>query len=282
MSLAVDAGDLGIWIWDLARSDIWASDSWRALFGFAQSERLDFDGVLQRLHPDDREHLQQAHAMAVAGSSERPIRDRIPVDAAGWRDPLDRVPRPRRVRRHRPAGPDARRLSRDHRAQTRRAGDAAPAAGDRPRRARLDDGPARVRTGARDQSAARGDPAQRRGGGAVPAAPVAGPRRNPRDSARHPRGRRARRQRHRPHARPAQAADARHAAPRRRRARGRCRGARAGRCGDAAGEAGRGRCRAICRTCEATACICSRCCSTSSSTAWTRSTGRAGSIGASP
>ena len=55
MSLAVDAADLGIWIRDLARNDIWASDRWRELFGFAPSEPLEFDGVLQRLHPDDRE-----------------------------------------------------------------------------------------------------------------------------------------------------------------------------------------------------------------------------------
>ncbi|HEY2431411.1 MAG TPA: ATP-binding protein [Vicinamibacterales bacterium] len=69
MTLAVEAGDLGIWVWDLVRGDIWATDSWRALFGFAESERLAFDDVLERLHPDDRELLQQAHAMAVAGSS---------------------------------------------------------------------------------------------------------------------------------------------------------------------------------------------------------------------
>ena len=39
MSLAVDAADLGIWIRDLARNEIWASDKWRELFGFAPSER---------------------------------------------------------------------------------------------------------------------------------------------------------------------------------------------------------------------------------------------------
>ena len=92
-------------------------------------------------------------------------------------------------------------------AQTGRGGNAAPPARDRPRRTRLDDGPARRVAGARDQPAARGDPAQRRGGGAVPAAAVAGPRRDPRDSRRHPRRRRAGRQGHRPHARAAQAPD---------------------------------------------------------------------------
>ena len=39
MSLAVDAADFGIWIWDLARNEVWASEKWRTLFGFAPSER---------------------------------------------------------------------------------------------------------------------------------------------------------------------------------------------------------------------------------------------------
>ena len=60
MNLALEAGDLGIWIRDLARNDIWASDSWRTLFGFEPSEHLELDGVLQRLHPDDREGCDSA------------------------------------------------------------------------------------------------------------------------------------------------------------------------------------------------------------------------------
>ncbi len=59
MSLAVDAANFGIWIRDLTRSEIWASDKWRELFGFTPSERLDFDRILQRLHPDDRDALRQ-------------------------------------------------------------------------------------------------------------------------------------------------------------------------------------------------------------------------------
>jgi two-component system sensor kinase FixL len=55
MSLAVDAANFGIWIRDLGRNEIWASYKWRELFGFAPSERLEFDAILQRLHPDDRE-----------------------------------------------------------------------------------------------------------------------------------------------------------------------------------------------------------------------------------
>jgi len=70
MSLAVDAADFGIWIRHLARHEIWASDKWRELCGFAPSQALDFDLVLHRLHPDDRVSLQRAHDMAIAGSND--------------------------------------------------------------------------------------------------------------------------------------------------------------------------------------------------------------------
>jgi two-component system, LuxR family, sensor kinase FixL len=71
LSLAVDAADLGIWVADLRQNEIWASDKWREVFGFTPSEGLDFDRIVQRLHPDDRDALRQAHAMAVAGGGRR-------------------------------------------------------------------------------------------------------------------------------------------------------------------------------------------------------------------
>lgn len=69
MSLAVDAADLGIWIRDVGRNEIWASDKWRELFGFGPSEPLEFNSILARLHPDDRERLEHVDAMAVAGAN---------------------------------------------------------------------------------------------------------------------------------------------------------------------------------------------------------------------
>jgi two-component system, LuxR family, sensor kinase FixL len=95
MSLAVDAADLGIWVTDLARSEVWASDSWRTLFGFAPSQHLEFDDVLQRLHPDDRDALRQAHALAVAGSNggryQTEYRVKLPNGATRWISSLGRV-----------------------------------------------------------------------------------------------------------------------------------------------------------------------------------------------
>ena len=68
MSLAVDAADLGIWIRAQARNEIWANHKWRELFAFEPSERLEFDAILRRLHPDDRDGLRHAQAMAFAGA----------------------------------------------------------------------------------------------------------------------------------------------------------------------------------------------------------------------
>jgi PAS domain S-box-containing protein len=95
MSLAVDAADLGIWIRDLPRSEIWASHKWRELFGFAPSEPLEFNATLQRLHHDDREGLRQAHAMAVAGADggkyQTEYRLMLPDGATRWISSQGRV-----------------------------------------------------------------------------------------------------------------------------------------------------------------------------------------------
>jgi two-component system sensor kinase FixL len=57
MILAADAANLGVWIHDFVRQEIWASDRWRALFGFTRTERIDFDVFLQRVHPEDRDAI---------------------------------------------------------------------------------------------------------------------------------------------------------------------------------------------------------------------------------
>ena len=97
MSLAVDVADFGIWIRDLARNDIWASEKWRELFGFAPSEHLAFDAILTRLHPDDRESLAQAHSMAIdganAGTYQAEYRLLLPDGTTRWISSRGRVER---------------------------------------------------------------------------------------------------------------------------------------------------------------------------------------------
>lgn len=60
MELAASAAELGMWMWDIARNEIWLTDKGRALFGFAPSEKLDFDRFRSRIHPEDRESVRRA------------------------------------------------------------------------------------------------------------------------------------------------------------------------------------------------------------------------------
>ena len=64
MDLAASAADLGLWVWDIARDEIWTTDKGRDLFGFAKAEPLDFARFAGRLHPDDRDPVRAAVAAA--------------------------------------------------------------------------------------------------------------------------------------------------------------------------------------------------------------------------
>ena len=55
MELAANAAELGMWMWDIVRDEIWITDKGRALFGFGPSEKLNFDRFRSRVHPEDRE-----------------------------------------------------------------------------------------------------------------------------------------------------------------------------------------------------------------------------------
>src|SRR5438874_3950062 len=60
MELAASAAKLGMWVWDVVRNEIWITNKGRALFGFAQSENINFARFLSVLHPEDRELVHQA------------------------------------------------------------------------------------------------------------------------------------------------------------------------------------------------------------------------------
>jgi PAS domain S-box-containing protein len=58
MTLAAEAAGVGVWKWRIATNGVWGSDKWLSLFGFVPGEKVDFDKVLQRIHPDDRETVK--------------------------------------------------------------------------------------------------------------------------------------------------------------------------------------------------------------------------------
>src|SRR6201993_1205602 len=67
MALATHAANLGIWVRDFVRNEIWATDEWRALLGFGKSEPIDLNAFLQKLYPEDREAISQTLARALDG-----------------------------------------------------------------------------------------------------------------------------------------------------------------------------------------------------------------------
>ena len=59
INLVTNAANLGLWVWNIRDDELWATAKWRRLFGFAESEPLKFGRLLQVVHPEDRERIQQ-------------------------------------------------------------------------------------------------------------------------------------------------------------------------------------------------------------------------------
>jgi two-component system sensor kinase FixL len=59
MSIAANAANLGLWLWNIRDDKLWVTEQWRRLFGFAESEPVNFGRWLQLVHPEDRERTKQ-------------------------------------------------------------------------------------------------------------------------------------------------------------------------------------------------------------------------------
>ena len=90
MELAANAADLGMWMWDVARDDIWITDKGRMLFGWGASEKLDLDRFKNVLHPEDRQRVLGAIDDTLRTGAEYAAEYRVmlpegqPRWVAGW------------------------------------------------------------------------------------------------------------------------------------------------------------------------------------------------------
>ena len=86
MTLATEAGELGLWSRDLRKGDLWANASMRTLFELARHDTLRFDDVLVRVHPDDRARViadvDRAQAKGLPFQAE--FRIRLPDGTERW------------------------------------------------------------------------------------------------------------------------------------------------------------------------------------------------------
>ena len=86
MELSTSAGELGLWVRDLERDDLWANPRLRSLFGFGENETLRFEDLIARIHPDDRTQvvaeLDRKHAAGLSFAGE--FRVVIPDGGERW------------------------------------------------------------------------------------------------------------------------------------------------------------------------------------------------------
>ena len=66
MTLAAEAAGFGVWMWNIARNQVWGSERWLRLFGFAPGASVSLRRVIQRIHPDDREMVEREVRRALA------------------------------------------------------------------------------------------------------------------------------------------------------------------------------------------------------------------------
>src|SRR6266446_5044867 len=59
INLAANAAHLGLWHWNIQDNELWVTKKWRRLFGFAESEPVNIGRLLEVVHPEDRERMQQ-------------------------------------------------------------------------------------------------------------------------------------------------------------------------------------------------------------------------------
>src|SRR5438105_1211454 len=70
LNLAADSADLGLWEWDLSKDEIWVTPTRRAQLGFPVSEKITFEDLISRWHPDDRDKVRQALRDAIQNGKD--------------------------------------------------------------------------------------------------------------------------------------------------------------------------------------------------------------------
>jgi PAS domain S-box-containing protein len=70
LNVAMAAGNVGVWAWTVSTNQIWASENWRRIFGFAPDAALSYETALARIHPEDRPGVGSALQKAIAEQSD--------------------------------------------------------------------------------------------------------------------------------------------------------------------------------------------------------------------
>jgi len=77
MRLAAEAGNIGLWVWNIPQDTIWATERARKLYGVMDHEKLNLQRFLDCLHAEDRQRVSATVQRLLQGATE--LRDEYRV-----------------------------------------------------------------------------------------------------------------------------------------------------------------------------------------------------------
>jgi len=86
LSLALEASQMGTWVWHITTGELEWSDRSKAIFGIPASEPMNYGRFLRSLHPHDRDRIGAVITQALANKTVRDIEYRIfwPDGSVHW------------------------------------------------------------------------------------------------------------------------------------------------------------------------------------------------------
>ncbi len=78
-NLASAAANLGLWSWNIVDDIFWATVRARVLFGFSESDHINFAKFISALHPDDRDSVNHAVEKTLTTGCDYDAEYRVPV-----------------------------------------------------------------------------------------------------------------------------------------------------------------------------------------------------------
>ena len=77
MTMAAAAASVGVWVWNIARNQVWGSQQWLSLFAFAADATVTFEETVKRIHPDDRQVVERGVREAMEAGREYAVEFRL-------------------------------------------------------------------------------------------------------------------------------------------------------------------------------------------------------------
>ena len=77
MALATHASNIGLWVWEVSKNEVWMTEKGRALLGFGPETRLDYAAMISHVHPEDRAVCDAAVKRAIETQGEYAMEYRV-------------------------------------------------------------------------------------------------------------------------------------------------------------------------------------------------------------